>query len=216
MTQIEQIPVAVRYPTPSGASHSPGETMPKVFLIEGIERHSEGSALRQVRADLFDHLGHDVVIRIQESDLQVSNVDEAAVAGMRHRQIVDSMTRMFELDIQFVFPGEPKPKGIIADPLYRGWSYGFLSGRVYEDFDMDPGDQVHNGIIRIAPMLDFKHGVVLYHSARIQMGSTPEAQKHSTEELKKSTVLWGAYVSEGVDLLNEEDNPYRMRRHVDA
>lgn len=190
--------------------------MPKVFLIEGIDRYSDAERLRDIRSEVFEHLDHILFFKIQDEELEgASTPDEAAVVGMRHRQIVDSITSLFEVDVQFIFPGDPKPKEVISNPTYRGWCYGFLSGWVYDN-GVDPGDQVHDGIVRVAPLIDFKHGVVLYHSARIQMGSTPEGEKHSTEELKKSTVLWGAYVSEGIDLQEDEDNPMRIRRHADA
>lgn len=190
--------------------------MPNVFLIDRISPYRDPNRLLKIRGEVFDHLDHMILFRLQESEIPASSTsDEAAVIGMKHRDIVESITHLFEVDVQFVFPGDPKPKDVISNPVFRGWAYGFLSGWVRNN-GVDPGDQVHDGIVRAAPILEFKHGVVLYHSARVQMGSTPERLMHSSDELKKSTVLWGAYVSEGVDRQDDVDNPMRVHRHVDV
>lgn len=186
--------------------------MSNVFTIGGINRHSEIAAKKALRRQIFDHMDSLLTFHLHEDLHSSMQSDEATVAGMRHRQIVDDVTRLFEVEVIFLFPGNPKPKDIIENPIYRSWAYGFLSGWVWDN-GKDLGDQVRNGIVRAAPMLEFKHGVMLYHGARIQMGSVLEKHQHSEDELKKSTVLWGAYVSEGIDL---QDGINTSIPHIDV
>jgi hypothetical protein len=185
--------------------------MPEILVVDGLECYLDAERLRELRRRIFNHLDKEVVLFcLTDKDFQGDGPEKAVLAGMRHRGIVEAAVSLFDVEVAFQFPGQPMPKQVISDPRLRNWARGFLAGWLYED-DPAPEDRVREGILDIAPVLVFNHGAILYHAVRIEMGSVGEGSAHSDEELKKSTILWSAYVSEGVDLADNFESSLRMK-----